>query len=1728
MKKILLILFAIIQLFSLISNNDSVDFKISRSKSHNDQTGKYTPLVVSLSSEDKINKVRGVDLICIVDVSGSMSGTKIKLVQQSLIELVKLMNEEDNFALIKFTSSPTIVSDFTKMNSNNKSNMINKINTLSAYGGTNFYPALRQALGLLKDNYLSGERVCSMILLSDGADGGSNADVNFKNYISSQGKNNYIFTLHTFGYGSDNGILMSNLAAIRDGGYFFIQNLGNVQDSFLEIYGSLSTTYKVNLQLTVQSKFKIEKIYGLEDMFESSLTKQSPYIFTTKIIHFVYGKKYNFVALLDIPENTMFGTEVLKATISYFDQTVKYYWDQVYNQYAYEEYIRCISFTYFLKSYNFGKSKGISYINEGINWIKANYDGIRNWLDEYKKVLNDLENFNSFGKSNLLSKLRELKSSKMGVHYDDENEYQKKIIDDSHKIDVSNFMTQKVTGQTTIRYQQNYNYYYFYLKEGIGEISGLHFSGVGSSIIIYSENTENFNVKPLTNYLEFYYSYENKRRIQTKVDFSHGAKFIFKKDFPFDFYSPVDGRRDITFNIQLLKLQYNQTSEISEHLFEIKAYILDEEQISFLKNKIDSLPNNPLYNGYYDKGFRVGKIIMKKEEISKCLNSNSHNYLYIIIQKVPDSNYIYNYVEGQVSFVSMDYIFANIPENFYIFSNLSIGQKNPHLYSIKMEPTLGNIIRIEFATSGKELDCKVLKYQNYEVGSEEFYKDNEQFKIQRTEHMGKTYIDVYQSTNNETKFDYLILSIFSTNGGYIAGSEIEKLSYTIRYSSFSDYGIYNFNDFNETDGEIMIIHDEEYQNQYTIKFYSLKSEKTGKELTLENSRFFVQVFPIVKKRQKIYETISLFEKSTPEIFLEKELKNQNQSDFSFQVDTNKNYFINLFTISNKNNEIIKYKTEKIYRTINEIEIDDEKSFESELNNIQNIEFKISENITKKYLLIKISDFEDGEYGTLYATVWDKIYKSVQPSSNYIIIPKEKCIGQKIKLDIKLKDGKINIEYYLEIKLVNQIEINVGENLSFEMLEEFRESMEIIINNNDENKMNIFVQSNTGEFSINGLSTCFKENNLFGAKSINIEKSKQVFIEIKAKTGEFISLYTHFINYSKKRRINNYEISLYGLLEEKDCIYFDENINVGKYQVRILGNKEISIRYNKNTTYEYNEPGILYIKEFTEKLDKICLKQKNDLDSIFFGLQIVDISNQSTSKVILQPTVFGAFYKDILYKNEIRYYRQGLFDSNKKDDLRYLYSFRQIKGEIKVYVGECNTFPECKFTKEELERNNKNIELYNIDEYFIYSKRSIDFKNYDPEKFLAYIILCLTDSCEYSFILNKSTSFIDLTRLQKFSSKIYKKNIDKFTIYPKNENNEIISIELYTHSGQVMLSTNDNCEDIKHTIFGHIEKIEIPKSCNINHSFEVYVQANIDSVYSIEYSEISDIKYSNIKSNIIHLENIYKEKLIEFTPIKDSYFIKFIPINCEISIKYDENKYLPSQQSIYYYHSESEERKYYNFTVSTNNSDCMIYTYIEELKEDFYGILSDQVPYYLSLNKNNKNYKLIYPFPNGKYLPALRLNFFEETPIKIIKKILKEEDEEINAVLMKDIKPSSKILEKCDEEGICYLILEIKYEKEPQSPIILEIIPKSSNEIPGVLLDNKLKQDFTQIDGIGQQYMIKILKDEEGEIYFNYKYFSGELSGKIVNIGKTSWKNRYELPEKNEYLPYDNLKQKITF
>ena len=104
MNKILL-LFVIIQSFSFISNED-INLEIRRARSHYDQTGNLVPLVVSLSNPDKTEKLKGVDLIIIWDISTRTIYEDYILIEYSIKYLYdQVMSVYDNFALVAFSNT---------------------------------------------------------------------------------------------------------------------------------------------------------------------------------------------------------------------------------------------------------------------------------------------------------------------------------------------------------------------------------------------------------------------------------------------------------------------------------------------------------------------------------------------------------------------------------------------------------------------------------------------------------------------------------------------------------------------------------------------------------------------------------------------------------------------------------------------------------------------------------------------------------------------------------------------------------------------------------------------------------------------------------------------------------------------------------------------------------------------------------------------------------------------------------------------------------------------------------------------------------------------------------------------------------------------------------------------------------------------------------------------------------------------------------------------------------------------------------------------------------------------------------------------------------------------------------------------------------------------------------------------------------------------------------------
>ena len=255
----------------------------------------------ALSGNDE-NKVP-LDLICVLDTSGSMQGPKIMLLIDTLKYLVDLLGENDRISIVRFSSQGARLLPLKRVSEVNKPEILKVINSLVASGGTDITDGMRHAVRIINERKFRNP-VTSVFLLSDGLDGGAIQGV--RNLLNTeQPKDN--FTIHSFGYGSDHDPnLMSAIAKYKDGNFYFVEKLETVDECFVDAIGGLISVVGQDVTITIQGvksdvfpTLEIKKAFGGADLW-----KTIDGAYSTGISQLPAGKSKNYVLELVIPKTS--------------------------------------------------------------------------------------------------------------------------------------------------------------------------------------------------------------------------------------------------------------------------------------------------------------------------------------------------------------------------------------------------------------------------------------------------------------------------------------------------------------------------------------------------------------------------------------------------------------------------------------------------------------------------------------------------------------------------------------------------------------------------------------------------------------------------------------------------------------------------------------------------------------------------------------------------------------------------------------------------------------------------------------------------------------------------------------------------------------------------------------------------------------------------------------------------------------------------------------------------------------------------------------------------------------------------------------------------------------------------------------------------------------------------------------------------------------------------------
>ncbi|MBA0602017.1 hypothetical protein Gorai_002214, partial [Gossypium raimondii] len=204
-----------------------------------------------------------VDLVTVLDISGSMAGTKLALLKRAMGFVIQNLGSNDRLSVIAFSSTARRLFPLRRMSDVGRQQALHAVNSLVANGGTNIAEGLKKGAKVMEDRREKNP-VASIILFSDGQDTytvtGAGANKSQPNYqllvpLSMHGSGNTGFQIpvHAFGFGADHDASsMHSISEISGGTFSFIETEAVLQDAFAQCIGGLLSVVVQELQVGVE------------------------------------------------------------------------------------------------------------------------------------------------------------------------------------------------------------------------------------------------------------------------------------------------------------------------------------------------------------------------------------------------------------------------------------------------------------------------------------------------------------------------------------------------------------------------------------------------------------------------------------------------------------------------------------------------------------------------------------------------------------------------------------------------------------------------------------------------------------------------------------------------------------------------------------------------------------------------------------------------------------------------------------------------------------------------------------------------------------------------------------------------------------------------------------------------------------------------------------------------------------------------------------------------------------------------------------------------------------------------------------------------------------------------------------------------------------------------------------------------------------------------------------
>lgn len=213
-------------------------------------------LAMTLQASDNdgasVPESRNVDMVIVLDRSGSMQGRKIEDARQAVRMLLSNLSSKDRFALVTYSDSVQHVSPLKKVTENHRDQLETLIHRITASGGTNLGAGLQTAINLLA-SVSENDNARKVILISDGLANKGITDPNRLGAMAGVAVKKE-FAVSTVGVGNNfNELLMTTIADRGAGYYYYLEN----PVAFAEVFQKELSFSKATVATNVSISFPL-------------------------------------------------------------------------------------------------------------------------------------------------------------------------------------------------------------------------------------------------------------------------------------------------------------------------------------------------------------------------------------------------------------------------------------------------------------------------------------------------------------------------------------------------------------------------------------------------------------------------------------------------------------------------------------------------------------------------------------------------------------------------------------------------------------------------------------------------------------------------------------------------------------------------------------------------------------------------------------------------------------------------------------------------------------------------------------------------------------------------------------------------------------------------------------------------------------------------------------------------------------------------------------------------------------------------------------------------------------------------------------------------------------------------------------------------------------------------------------------------------------------------------